>query len=151
MYAALPSPQSYQLDTVLEHLFYNKEHRPLIMSDANNASVIGHLLIFLGGTELLAHMTYLADSLRIQGVSPYSEQPQLPLFSMLYATADAVRYSLGLEEEAGCLETAINNVLASGWRTPEFGIGQKTVAQEEALRLIVQQVQLAGELFERFQ
>ena len=151
MYAALPSPQSFQLDAVLEQLLYNNEYKPLVMSGANEASLIGHLLLYLGGTELLAHMTYLADSRRIQGVSPYSEQPQLPFFSILYATADAVRYSFGLEEEAGCLEAAINNVLASGWRTPEFGLGQKTIAQEEALRLIIQQVQLAGELFERLQ
>ena len=151
MYAALPSPQSFQLDAVLEQLLYNKECKPLVVSGANEASMIGHLLLFLGGTELLAYVTYLADCRRIQGVSPYSEQPQLPFFSMLYATAEAVRYSIGLEEEAGCLEAAINNVLASGWRTPEFGLSHKTIAQEEALRLIVQQVQLAGELFERLQ
>ena len=99
MYAALPSPQTFQLDAVLEQLLYNKEYIPLVMSGANEASMIGNLLLFLGGTERLAHLTYLADSRRIQGVSPCSEQPQLPFFSMLYATADAVRYQLAWKKK----------------------------------------------------
>ncbi|NLX82447.1 MAG: hypothetical protein GXZ04_01310 [Clostridiales bacterium] len=149
MYAALPSPFILPLHDVMNTVLFQPEHPFVVLACADEKSLLNSLLCFMSGTELLQHTCYVSDQLRLHAVVPPVSQQGVPLFSALYAAAGAIRESLSLEQEADCLETAIDNVLASGWRTPEFGMWPKTISHEEALRLVVEQVHLAGELMEK--
>lgn len=149
LYAALPTPEELSLDEALARLLYTPGEAPLLMVTSRDAAFIRHLLTYLGGTEQLLHDTYLREDTQIQAVLPFGQQKELPFFSMLYAAADALRQVPNLKREADCLQTAISNVLASGWRTAELGIGEKTISREQAIDLVGQQVQLAGALHER--
>lgn len=150
MYAAMPAPVSDSADGVLSRFLYNNQNNLAIVAPRNEERILRNLLIYLSGTERLTHQNFYAENRTIQAVCPVQPGSRLPLFSMLFATADAVRYALKLEREADCLMTVISNVLSSGWRTSEFpDAGDKLIGEEEVLHLIAQQIQLAGELFDR--
>lgn len=150
MYAALPAPVSDSADGMLSRLLYDDKRNPAIIAPNEEERFLKNLLVFLSGTEHLIHQNFYAENRIYQAVSPVQPDSKLPLFSMLFATADTVRYALKLEREADCLLTAISNVLSSGWRTKEFpDAGDQQIGEEEVLELIARQVQLAGELYER--
>ena len=149
LYAALSTPEGLSLDQALAQLLYTPDEAPLLMVSARDAAFIRHLLTYLGGTEQLLFEAYLREDTQIQAVLPFGQQKELPFFAMLYAAADALRQVPNLKREADCLQTAISNVLASGWRTSELGVGEKTISREQAIDLVSQQVQLAGALHER--
>lgn len=150
MYAALPAPVPDSADGLLARLFYDDRRNLAIMAPENDERFLFKLLAYLSGTERLIHSNLYAENRIYQTVSPVGREGRLPLFSLLFAMVDLVRESLKLEREADCLETVITNVLTSGWRTREFGdAGDKQITEEEVLDLIAQQVQLAGELYER--
>lgn len=149
MYAALPTPRELSLDAYFQDAMAKPADMPLLMSNDREAAFAAMMLHFFNGTELMKCMTFHADTRQYQAVE-VSETPQFfPLFSALMALQATVGTSLGLEQEGDCLFSAIDNVLASGWRTPEFGIAEKTISQEEVMDLINRQIQLAGELLER--
>lgn len=150
MYAALPAPAVMPFEQVLDSILFNALQQPVVVASPEHSGMLRSLLGFLGGAEHLQHAVYLSDQRQLFHVLPLVNGQGLPLFSLLYAAKDAVRMVLGLNREADCLETAIDNVLQSGWRTPEFGLLEKTISHDEAIRLMVEQVQLAGELMERF-
>lgn len=63
------------------------------------------------------------------------------------AVAKLLRHSLGLHREAACLEAAVANVLASGWRTTrQDGSG---IAPQGMVELICEQISVAGELMRK--
>ena len=64
-----------------------------------------------------------------------------PIATILSA-ALLLRHSLGLEEQAGAVENAVEHVLNEGWRTPDIGDSQtKTVSTEEMGKLIMARLQ----------
>ncbi|HHT07504.1 MAG: hypothetical protein ACOYI6_00755 [Christensenellales bacterium] len=150
MYAALPAPAILPLHEAMDTLLFQQDRPSVVLANSDEKNMLSSLMRFLTGTELLQHTSYYSDHIKLHSVIPPAGQQGFPLFSALYAAASAVRESLLLEKEADCLDTAIANVLASSWRTPEFGVWPKTISHEEALRLIVEQVHLAGELMENF-
>jgi len=150
MYAALPVPDSLPFEQTLDRILFHPQQQALVVAPPGQSAMLRSLLCYLGGAEHLQHTVYLSDHRPLFHVTPVTDQQGLPLFALLYAAKDAVKFALGLNREADCLETAIDNVLQSGWRTSEFGLLPKTIAHEEAIRLMVEQVQLAGELMERF-
>lgn len=149
MYAALPTPEVRALEELIQGLLHASQYTPLVLCAKSEARLLTYLLLYIGGTEQLAFEEMLSDTLAVQYVQPQAQKKEVPLFAGLYATVKLVRDSLKLEREADCLETVVTNVLQSGWRTPEFGIGEKTISSDEVLELMTQQIQLAGELFER--
>lgn len=151
MYAALPAPIPMTFEEALEAVLFQQDSPGIVVASAQQAALLRSVLSFLSGSENLRYTAYLAEKLRLYQVTPAPGEKGLPLFSLLYAAADALRNMLQLDREADCLKTAIDNVLQTGWRTPEFGLLPKTISHDEAVRLMVEQVQLAGELMERFQ
>ena len=55
-----------------------------------------------------------------------------------------LRETLKMENEADCLDTALNNVLRSGWHTLDMPGETPSVTAEAMLKLILEQVELAG-------
>lgn len=72
---------------------------------------------------------------------------ELNPFATALSVAKLLRYSLGLSREAGCVEAAVNNVLAAGWRTPDaVRPGAPHVGTQAVIELICEQIAVAGEL-----
>lgn len=69
-------------------------------------------------------------------------------FSLAYAIVELLRSALKLENEAACVEAAINNVLLSGWRTEDLSAEQATEA-ERIIELICEQISVAGEFMDK--
>lgn len=69
-------------------------------------------------------------------------------FSLAYAIIDLLRIGLGLENEAACVEAAVNNVLMSGWRTADLS-SDEPVEPERIIELICEQISVAGELMNK--
>ncbi|NLW21473.1 MAG: hypothetical protein GXY84_08950 [Clostridiales bacterium] len=149
MYAALPAPQPLTLDGALWNLLNTDKPAPLLMANPMDAALLRHLLAYLGGSELIHYQCLHTEKMEIQAVVPQGPGNKLPFFSLLYAVAQALRNTLHMTREGDCLDTATSNVLASGWRTAEFGQVDKVIPDAEALDLVNQQVRLAGELYER--
>lgn len=148
MYAALPAPRALSLDEALWGLLHAGETVPVLAAPPIEAAMLRHLLTYLGGSENIRHLSFYAEGRQFQAVTPAANRQSLPFFSLLYACALTVKQALQLEREGDCLLTAVSNVLASGWRTREFGEGEKAIPRDEALDLVAQQVRLAGELYE---
>lgn len=149
-YAAMPLPEALSLDAYLDLALMGGGEVPLAMAARDSAAFVSRLGHYLGGTELLAHETGLHDHGRVHLVHQAGARATLPLYALLFATAALVRDSLKLEREADCMDAAVGNVLASGCRTPEFGLSADTVSVEEATQRVCRQIELAGELIERF-
>ena len=66
-------------------------------------------------------------------------------FGTAMAVAAMLRNSLRLQKEAACLEAAIENVLASGWRTPGMSASGQTTDGGHIIQLICEQLAVAGE------
>ena len=64
---------------------------------------------------------------------------------MVFSIARLLRDALSLEREADCVEAAVNNVLAAGWRTPDMFGAKETIGTYKMLQLISDQINLAGE------
>ena len=81
-------------------------------------------------------------------LSPDGEEPS-PISSAL-TVAQLLRYSLKLQREAACVEAAVKNVIASGWRAKEEGQAQDgAISADGMLQLICEQITVAGELMRR--
>ena len=65
---------------------------------------------------------------------------------MVLASAQLLRNALHLEREADCVDAAVRNVLAAGWRTPDMAGSGSAISGKQILRLILEQIELAGEL-----
>jgi len=148
MYAAQPAPSVRAMEDVFTDRLTALSRRQAVWAPHQGALLLDRLLCHLGGCAPLAYTVYLAED-RCLHVPETDGRSALSLFSMLYAAADLLKRSLRLEREADCLKTAVDNVLASGWRTAELPEGGKTVPAEEIVRLVGEQVALAGELFDR--
>ena len=71
-------------------------------------------------------------------------------FGLVYAVIHMLKHSLRLGREAACVEAAVNNVLSSGWRTPDqASSGASAVGGEAIINLICEQISVAGELMEK--
>ena len=83
----------------------------------------------------------------LEGILP--TDPINPL-GMVLASA-ALLSGLKLEHEADCVEAAVKNVLAAGWRTPDMGDEDSdlTIDGDRMLRLISDQINLAGEFLRK--
>lgn len=148
-YAAVPPPSGITLEDQLIEILEPGQPGCISLCPKEQAAVLTVLLSYLGGSELTQHVAYMSDK-KPSFAALVTKEQRLPLFSVLYAAVDAVRGALKLEREAACLETAIDNVISSGWRTMEFGLTEKTISSDEVIRLIAEQIQLAGQLYERF-
>lgn len=66
-------------------------------------------------------------------------------FGTAFAVAELLKHSLHMQREGACLEAAIHNVLAAGWRTPGMpAVGQVTDGSH-IIQLICDQLAVAGE------
>jgi hypothetical protein len=148
MYAALEAPPSLSPEAVLEELLSHLEENLVILTNGHDAGLTDSLLCYLGGLGGLTYTMYAGDKRRFFAVSPETGKPGL--FASLYAAAAMLEKNLKLTREAECLKTALDNVLASGWRAREMGTFEKTLPDEDILRLVSEQIALAGELFESF-
>lgn len=148
MCAAQPAPAVSAMEDVFSDRLTALSQRQTVMASHQGALLLDRLLCHLGGCAPLSYTVYLAED-RCLHVPELNGRSGLYLFSMLYAAADLLRRGLKLEREADCLKTAVDNVLTSGWRTGELPDGGKTVPAEEIVRLVSEQVALAGELFDR--
>ncbi len=73
--------------------------------------------------------------------------PERAPWGALLAVADLMRDGLSLGREADCVEAAVRNVLAAGWRTADIAApGQARVAADMICDLVSEQIELAGEL-----
>lgn len=72
-------------------------------------------------------------------------------FGAYYATAGAMMNVPGLEEEARCMLTAVNNVWQAGWRTGDFPYaeGVMEASRQEIGERVNEQISLVGELMNR--
>ena len=103
------------------------------------------------GTALCAHPNVIHDlTLDDEGMGVYAamlpepgKEPD-PLSAAL-AVAKLLRFSLRLQREGACLEAAVRNVAASGWE----GEDGSPISGEGVLRLICEQITVAGELMQR--
>lgn len=75
-----------------------------------------------------------------------ANEPINPL-GMILASAELLRSGLHLEHEADCVNAAVKNVLAAGWRTPDMSDRSDalTIDGDKMLRLVSDQINLAGE------
>ncbi len=149
MFAALQAPEAMTMDEAISRILSSGEEKQVFLCSADAAKVIRRLSVFLGGVEELVYTTYHSETRQLYTVSPVNRGSGAGLFAVLYATSIMLDQGLRLRQEGDCLKTAIDNVLASGWRTAEMELGEKTVSADEILRLISEQIALAGELFER--
>lgn len=108
-------------------------------------------VLLAAGTALCAHPAVMHDmALDEEGIGVYAallpkeEREPDPLSSAL-AVAKLLRCSLRLQRESACLEAAVTNVIASGWETGEDG----PLSGEGVLKLICEQITVAGELMQR--
>lgn len=147
MYSAQEAPLIAPLDQAVIGMLTAGGEGRILLSDVHEAQIVTRLLDWLSGTDSLGYSLYISDTGRFYAPAP-GNTARPGVFSMLYATADMVKTSLKLEKEADCLKTAIDNVLSSGWRTQEMEQSEKTIPEQEVLRLIGEQIALAGELFE---
>lgn len=66
---------------------------------------------------------------------------------LLACGADMLAYGLHLQQEADCARTAMNNVIAAGWRTPDMSEGTgPRISGEGFCNLVCEQIDLVGEL-----
>ncbi len=150
MYSALPAPVQDSADGILSRLLKDDQKNLCVVCPREDSRFLTQFLVYLSGTERLIHQNLYTTDKTYQAVSPLSPSGALPLFALLFAAADLIREGLRLEREADCLSTVVANVLTSGWRTPEFmETGENVITPQEVMNLIAQQVQLAGELYER--
>ena len=59
-----------------------------------------------------------------------------------------LRYSLKLEQEADCVDSAVKNILEAGWRTPDMTNMGDGISAYKMQQLISEQINLAGELLQ---
>ena len=64
------------------------------------------------------------------------------------AVAQMLRYSLKLEQEADCVDSAVKNILEAGWRTPDMTNMGDGISAYKMQQLISEQINLAGELLQ---
>ena len=64
------------------------------------------------------------------------------------AVAQMLRYSLKLEQEADCVDSAVKNILDAGWRTPDMTDMGDGISTYKMQQLISEQINLAGELLQ---
>ena len=64
------------------------------------------------------------------------------------AVAQLLRYSLKLEQEADCVDSAVKNILDAGWRTPDMTNMGDGISAYKMQQLISEQINLAGELLQ---
>ena len=72
------------------------------------------------------------------------EDDGLSPFGLAGAIAAMLRYSLGLQREAACLEAAVNNVQSAGWQSA--GADAEASAAQTITRRVCEQIAVAGEL-----
>ena len=75
------------------------------------------------------------------------EMPLSPV-AIVMAVAKMLRFSCDLEKEADCVDAAVHNVLAAGWRTPDMPLidEDQVITPEDMADLICEQIALAGQL-----
>ncbi len=149
MFSALQMPRAATLEEAVSLILSEGEEQTVFLCSSRAARVLNKISCYLDGLEALAYTAFLSETKTLYAVPSLKEGGGIGLFAALYATADLLRRGLRLRQEGDCLNTAVDNVLASGWRTAEIGLNGKTVSSDEILRLVSEQVALAGELFER--
>ncbi len=149
MFSALQMPQAVTLEEAVSLILSEGEEQTVFLCSPQAERVLNSIACYLDGSEALAYTAFLSERKTLFAVPSLKEGGGIGLFAVLYATADLLRRGLRLRQEGDCLNTAVGNVISSGWRTAETGLNGKTVPGEEILRLVSEQVALAGELFER--
>lgn len=81
-------------------------------------------------------------------VVPETREKQICPLGMVLSTSALLRGALHLERESDCVEAAVHNVLEAGWRTPDMQTvtAGQVIATDQLVRLIREQISLAGEL-----
>ena len=112
-------------------------------------------ILLSAGTALCNHPSVIHDlavdeemGVFAPYLAPEDENPS-PVAAAL-TVAKLLRYGLRLPTEAGCVEAAVNNVISSGWRSPQQeSPGEAAIAAQGMLELICEQITVAGELMNR--
>ena len=77
------------------------------------------------------------------------DHPSPRRWGTIAAVASMLRHSLGLEQEADCVVSALKNTLDAGWRTPDMTSMGDGVNCYKMLQLVSDQINLAGELLQQ--
>lgn len=149
MYSAQETPERLSLeDAMIKGI--GSSQAALYFASFHDSKLLRRLWDHLFGQEVLGFVRYQGDERSFVAVNPVPTLGKPGLFSALYAAASLLKHSLNLPHEAECLKTVVDNVLTSGWRTPDFDEqGEKAITENQALRLVQEQVALAGELFDQ--
>ena len=112
-------------------------------------------ILHAAATALCAQPAVMHDIAFHDGIGVYAPfipqdltvDEELNPIATAFSVAKLLRYSLDLSREAGCVEAAVSNVLAAGWRTPDAARpGAPHVGSQAIIELICEQIAVAGEL-----
>ena len=106
----------------------------------------------LHGAPMLLHDACLGKKVSVY--EPYvpayvKANDDLNPLGTIAAVASMLRHSLGLEQEADCVVSALKNTLDAGWRTPDMTSMGDGVNCYKMLQLVSDQINLAGELLQQ--
>lgn len=109
------------------------------------------------GSLGLAPCAYMGDDMPFiylpaqGGESSIAGRDMANPIAMILCASMMLRRSLHLHSEADCVETAVKNVLDSGWRTVDMVSGNEPKVGTEAIgKLIAEQVDTAGAIMGAF-
>lgn len=119
----------------------------LLLAPTNVGAILHALITALAPHPAFLRDVYLGGDVPLFAPVMPSDAPLFSPWGVLQAAGDLLRDGLHLMREADCMEAAVNNVLAAGWRTADIALpGQARVDAEAITDLISEQIELAGEL-----
>ena len=110
-------------------------------------------ILLAAASALCRHPEIMHEMALEENIGVYSawlpeEGEEAAPFSAALSVSKLLRYSLRMPREAACVEAAVNNVIASGWRMKSQG-GDGAVSGEGVMDRICEQITVAGELMQR--
>ncbi len=78
----------------------------------------------------------------------FRQNEEINPLGAISAVAELLRWSLHLEQEADCVDSAVKNILDAGWRTPDMTSMGDGISTYKMQQLISEQINLAGELLQ---
>lgn len=149
MYSAHSAPKELAFEAcIIAGL--SRQTPALCFSSFDDAKRMKKIWDFLYGHEACSFTRYNSDTKGFSAIHPVKETGKPGFFAAMYAAASLLQHGLHLPHEAECLKTVADNVLVSGWRTPDLLTeGEKMISESQALHLVQEQVALAGELFDQ--
>ncbi len=136
---------------VLPRVLASPERMGMVFSQSAYGRVIADAALALTGAPALAYEAYLGEETGVyapcaQEVAGDAVNP----LGVYRAVAALLRFSLRMEREAGCLDAAVDNVLAAGWRTQDIAApGSPRIGAAAMADLVSEQVMLAGQFLRK--